>query len=553
MHKPWPNASPFGRTRGPMIRSSCRVATLATYLMIGGAVVAAAETGRAESKPPNVEGRSEARLILVQVPLVTEANPNRSEAAGAACVEPPLESRIVAFDPSVPANGVTNLTPGFAAAGQPDLSFDGQRVLFTAKRTEGEPFNVWEMNTDGTGLRQITKRSSDCYMPIHLSTIYTLDAEKPVHQIAFCSVASGEHVSSLYTCRMDGTRTRRITFNPYGASDPFLISDSRLLYSSGNAPAPAGGSASGTTLMTVNTDGTDVFIFAAACEAPVVHGMPCETPDGWIVYVESNGDGPDRGGSLVAVARTRSLHTRRLIADDSSGLYHSPSIRPTGELLVSYRAKNGGSYGLYLLDPQSGAQKAQVLDTAQWHEIDAFAVHPRFEPAGHASVVKDQVDSGKLYCMNAYLSDTEESRRFEQGRIKTLRVVRAIRDTGGGPISSPGQQEKHSASDASTVREEVLGSIAVEQDGSFLVDVPARTPLRLETLDAEGKVLQAMTSWLWVMPQEPRGCIGCHEDRELTPPNRHVYALRKEAERIVPPESNGQAPLESQNPKGDPK
>ena len=38
-----------------------------------------------------------------------------------------------------------------------------------------------------------------------------------------------------------------------------------------------------------------------------------------------------------------------------------------------------------------------------------------------------------------------------------------------------------------------------------------------------------MRSWLWVMPGERRGCIGCHEDRELTPPNRHVQALRKDA------------------------
>jgi len=41
-----------------------------------------------------------------------------------------------------------------------------------------------------------------------------------------------------------------------------------------------------------------------------------------------------------------------------------------------------------------------------------------------------------------------------------------------------------------------------------------------------------MRSWFWVMPMERRGCIGCHEDRELTPPNRHVFALRKRAQRI---------------------
>ncbi len=52
-------------------------------------------------------------------------------------------------------------------------------------------------------------------------------------------------------------------------------------------------------------------------------------------------------------------------------------------------------------------------------------------------------------------------------------------------------------------------------------------PLRLETLGEGDRVLAAMTSWIWVMPKEARGCIGCHEDRELTPPNRFVQAVRK--------------------------
>jgi hypothetical protein len=34
------------------------------------------------------------------------------------------------------------------------------------------------------------------------------------------------------------------------------------------------------------------------------------------------------------------------------------------------------------------------------------------------------------------------------------------------------------------------------------------------------------------MPMERRGCIGCHEDRELAPPNRHVIALRKMPQQI---------------------
>ncbi len=72
-----------------------------------------------------------------------------------------------------------------------------------------------------------------------------------------------------------------------------------------------------------------------------------------------------------------------------------------------------------------------------------------------------------------------------------------------------------------------MGTVPVESDGSFHLSVPARTSLRLQTLDGDGQVLQAMRSWIWVMPKEARGCIGCHVDRVLSPPTRHALALWK--------------------------
>jgi len=56
----------------------------------------------------------------------------------------PRGSRIVAVAPGDPASGAVNLTPGFAAAGRPDLSFDAKRILFVAKKDTAEPFAVWE-------------------------------------------------------------------------------------------------------------------------------------------------------------------------------------------------------------------------------------------------------------------------------------------------------------------------------------------------------------------------------------------------------------------------
>jgi hypothetical protein len=414
----------------------------------------------------------------------------------------PQGSRIVLLDPSSPDGEVIDLTPGFSAAGRPDLSFDGRRILFVARRAPADRLAVWELALGGGKPRLVTDRPANCTRAIYLSTLHTLNAAEPVEQIAFAVAdgRSGPGHQTLYTCRMDGSRLRQITFNPHGASDPLLLSDGRLLYSSAGPPVAGNASA----LFTVNTDGTDVFVFADAHAPPAIRGMPCETDDGQVVYVESTDDARLGGGALVAVARARSLHTRRLVAAADDGTYHSPSALAGGRLLVSYRHAEGESYGIHVLDPRLGQRVGEVFDSPEWDEVEAVVVRRRRTPAGRSSVVDEQVDFGFLYCLDSYRTNLAPARDVDAGTIETLRVLGAA-----------GEDET------------ILGEAPVHPDGSVYLQLPAKTPLRLETLDGDGRVLQAMKSWIWVMPGERRGCIGCHADRELSPPNRHVLALRK--------------------------
>ncbi|UCE58643.1 MAG: hypothetical protein JSU63_14510 [Phycisphaerales bacterium] len=444
----------------------------------------------------------------------------------------PLSSRIVSFSPqpASDADALSELTSGFVAAGRPDLSFDATRVLFVGRRKATDLIDVWEMNVDGTGLRKVTDHAGDCVEAIYLSTIYTIDAKGPSRLIAYCSRDPNTGRGALYTCRADGTDNRQITYNPYGVFSPYMLSDSRLLYSTWSrtdGTAKERRSADDVALYTVHIDGADVFPFSGVHESPAVRSMPCETTDGWITYVESDMGALDPGGALFAVKRTRSLRTRRLVADASSGRYYSPSPLPDGRLLASYKPAGSGSYGVYVLEAKDPQTKRKLLDTPEWHEIDAVAVLPRLEPAGRSSVVDLRTETAELYCLDAYMSDTAAGKQIERGQIGKLRVIQALTgvDVNGGTVSGAPITSKEST--PRTVAEIVLGEVPVERDGSFYLRVPASTPLRLETLDQRGRVLQAMKNWIWVMPDGQRGCIGCHEDRELTPPNRHVLALRK--------------------------
>jgi hypothetical protein len=51
---------------------------------------------------------------------------------------------------------------------RPDLSFDGKRVLFCFKPHNEKSFHIYEINIDGTGLRQLTSGIYDDFDPVYL-------------------------------------------------------------------------------------------------------------------------------------------------------------------------------------------------------------------------------------------------------------------------------------------------------------------------------------------------------------------------------------------------
>ena len=84
------------------------------------------------------------------------------------------------------------------------------------------------------------------------------------------------------------------------------------------------------------------------------------------------------------------------------------------------------------------------------------------------------------------------------------------------------------ARDGQPARKRLLGELPLAEDGSYQVQLPANTPVQLQLVDADGLALRS-SAWLWVRNHDAQGCVGCHEDRERTPPNRLVKALQAAA------------------------
>jgi hypothetical protein len=73
-----------------------------------------------------------------------------------------------------------------------------------------------------------------------------------------------------------------------------------------------------------------------------------------------------------------------------------------------------------------------------------------------------------------------------------------------------------------------MGEAEVAEDGSFYLEMKADEPVRFQTLSATGEILRGPSLWMWVRPNERRGCVGCHENQEIAPENVVPKAMEKD-------------------------
>lgn len=80
-----------------------------------------------------------------------------------------------------------------------------------------------------------------------------------------------------------------------------------------------------------------------------------------------------------------------------------------------------------------------------------------------------------------------------------------------------------------------LGTVKIAEDGSANFLAPAGKVLYFQLLDGDYNELQRMRSVIQLQPGERRSCVGCHENRRMTPQPHVGLASLKPPQRLVPP------------------
>lgn len=425
----------------------------------------------------------EGKIILTEAKL-NNVNPDYITGQGWRNLS---QSQLTAIDPSNPSEGTDLLTIDFYSASSPDISHDGSKIIFTAQKNKDDPWQIWEMDLRKLSSRQVTTLQDNCLDPVYLP------GEKVVfsRQIQNDSLKAGY---TLFSCNVDGSDLRRLTFNPHTYFASSVLQDGRIVVISRQVYPTV--SESG--YMVLRPDGTKAELFYDCTEGNELVSDCYETGEGKIFFIEH--DQAAGKSRIVSIDYKRPLHSRSPVSDTEGDF---TSILPVsdGKFLVAGRIGTDKKFALYDYDIKSRKTGSKLYESADNDVIDALLIQAYERPRKLPSEVDFGVKTGLLLCQNINVTGMQSPETgFSLPVAERIEVI--------GVDSS-------------------LGVVKVESDGSVYLKVAADMPFRIRTLDSSGSTVNGPGGWYYLRPNERRGCIGCHEDREMVPANRYAIAVSR--------------------------
>ncbi len=409
----------------------------------------------------------------------------------------------------------------------PQVHYDGQKILFSYRQDGTDYFHLYEVNIDGGGLKQLTSGPYDDLEPTYL----------PIGQIMFCSSRADRwvpcwytQVAILYVCEGDGTNIRPVSANIEHDNTPWPLPDGRVIYERWEYVDRS--RVAFHHLWTANPDGTGQMVYYGNLHPHtlMIDAKPIPGSDNEVVAVFSPQHGrKEHEGAITIVTPKRGPDDEASAHNISGGKdFRDPYPLSADCFLVARGPQllvmnsRGETREIYRLP--SELAKAGV----ECHEPRPLRARPR------ELVIPPRSDPGQAVG-RLILQDIYTGRRMEgvkRGEIKKLLVLESLPK----PINYSGKMPPMSFGGTYTL-ERILGTVPVEPDGSAYMEVPALRSLFFVALDENNNSVKRMHSFLAVMPGETTSCVGCHEQRQRTPlPQAHgaVQALRRPPSQITP-------------------
>ena len=425
---------------------------------------------------------------------------------------------------------------------EPRLSHDGRRVLFSfvacgdttpdplsLARNEEAPddryFHLYEINTDGSGLRQLTEGPYDDMMADYLPDggIVFCSSRRKGYSRCFGSQYSRRwDTYTLHRADGDGGNIRTLSFNDVSEWFPAVSHSGEILFArwdyidrdavthqnlwscrpDGTNPKAVWGNAlpkPHCTFQARPVPGSDKIAFIASAHHSVTAGPVC------LLDPALGLNAPE------AVERVTPLP----FPEAEGALdewYQSPWPLSEDLFLVAYSPDWLRFEGQHKTDPNpDDALRICLLDRLGNRELiyrdpeigatTPIPIAPRpVPPAIPSQLPNDPPAHGELTVYDIY----EGLEGVPRGEIAAIRVVQLF------PKTTPVANLPRIGLAGEENGRAILGTVPVEADGSARFRLPAGRKVLFQALDHRGFARRAMRSSTYVQPGEVTSCVGCH-------------------------------------------
>lgn len=480
---------------------------------------------------------------------------------------------------------------------RPDLSYDGTKVLFAycryyphvaeiedktvkTKLPEDAFYHLYEMNLDGTGIRQLTCGYYNDFDGRYLpgGDIVFLSTRKGTSlQTGYLSAqasCAGTQPDSYVRCggdarrpvpvftlhRMDrhGGGMRAISAFENFEWTPAVDHDGEVLYARWDYIDRFNGDFM--SLWSTRPDGTQAqLVYGNFTHRPQCVFEARPIPGSRKLVFTATAHHSITGGSLVLLDRRRGTEhdapieriTPEVCFPETEGsppcYYAGPWPLSETHFLVSWSDK-----ALPIHAYMKGDDKRNPPNASGIYLYDAFGnlnllyrdpvissetpipIRPRPEPF----LLPDTVDQASPTEGSFLLQDVYQGMEdIPRGSVARLRIVAVL------PKVQPFMNQPVLGVSAEDPGKAVLGTVPVEQDGSAHFTVPSGLPVFFQALDSENMALRTMRTLTYVQPGEALSCVGCHESRDSAPVISRFPAAARREPSLLTPEAEGTWPL----------
>lgn len=424
----------------------------------------------------------------------------------------------------------------------PQVHYDGKRILFSYLPAGKYHFSLFVINADGTGLKQLTGIGED--QPLKLPegvTPSTSDEFRtsaaplgnsrdfappgwddyeptwlPDDSIIFCSTRSKRyvgcwltHVGTLYRLYPDGS-IRELSCNVEQDNTPWVLSNGQIIYMRWEYVDRS--QVHYHHLWTMGQDGTRQMVIYGNLTPGTSMLGPKPIPDsegGKIVCTFSPWHGyPEHYGYVTVVDPRMGPDAKEGFKTISKSRHFSDPWAFSEEHFMA------ASYDRLVLLDDCGREATlyqlpedKIKDGFWIGEPRPLAAHDREPLLSDSTNPKES--EGTIAMANVYHG--RKMGDVKPGTVKNLLVYETLPK----PIHYSGGMDYMSFYGTFTL-ERLLGSVPVSEDGSAYFRVPANRPIFFLAMDENGHCIKRMHSFTSVLPGEKLSCVGCHEERTET-------------------------------------